>query len=322
VGRVRVIDGGKVRADFQGGGVGERPFLVEDVGSRAGKGHRYADGEAVFAYRFNHLGADARIELELGNQFQVDVASGPDPEITLQPVGDQLPALRVPSSYPVISYPLTGAESLVKIADKSPSPAWASPSGAGWVLYCGVPSAFAADSVAGAELVRGLVRIACGKERLEYREAPVIARRGPYVIAHAMDQTVQLKGTYLDLFQADLPLVENPRLPYHDPVFLKEVHLLSRIPTLLHASNRSTVLESSAARMRLLLEGPQGTGGVLRIYPAGMTVAGVEATTPSGEKANVQLRVDGHTLRVRYTQLAGGLNLTIRWIRPEARLTK
>ena len=99
---------------------------------------------------------------------------------------------------------------------------------------------------------------------------------------------------------------------------MDQFDLLGPLP----AAGSTTVLEASAARLRLSLEGPQGTGGVLRIYPAGMTVAGVEAATPSGEKVNVQVRVDGRTLRVRYGQMAGGISLTVRWIRPEARLTK
>jgi hypothetical protein len=158
VGRVRVVEGGRVRADFTAGSVAERPFLVEDIGSQTGSGHRFADRDASFVYRFNRLGPDARLELELGNQFQVSVAAGADPAVVLEPTGVGLPALTVGSSYPVVTYPLAGAEALYKVKGEDAAPAWVSPSGQGAVIYCGVPAAFGADSAAGADLVRGLVK--------------------------------------------------------------------------------------------------------------------------------------------------------------------
>ena len=322
LGRVRVLEGARVRADFRAGTLAERPFLVEDQGSRAGKDHRFADGEASFLYRFNHLGPDATLELELGNQFQVSVASGDDPAANLQPVAEGFAAQRVPSTYPVVSYPLAGAEPLFRSGSMETAPAWVSAAGAGSVLYCGVPAAYGADSPAGAELVRSLVRFACGRAKVEYREGPVVAKRGPYVIAHALGRTLQLKGQYVDLFNPDLPLVRDPQLPYLEPVFYKEVRLVSRIPVLLHATHRATVLEQNAARLRVKLDGPAGTRGTLRIFPAGMSMAGIDALDSSGLKLRVEARIEGRTIRVSYPQQATGLDLTIRWIRPEARLTK
>jgi hypothetical protein len=322
LGRVRVLEGGKVRADFRGGSVAERPFLAEDLGSQAGKGHRYADGDASFTYRFNQLGPGAVLELELGNQFQVSVAVGADPAVTLQSTVEGLPEQHVASSYPVVSYPLTGAEPLYRAAGTETVPAWTSPSGSGTVVYCGVPAAYGADSAAGAELVRSLTRLACLKAKAEFREGPVVARRGPYVVAHALGRTMQLKGQFINLFDPDLPLVMNPELPYREPVLYKEVRLITRVPTLLHGSNRVTVLEQSAARLRVKLDGPQDTRGIVRIFPAGMSIAGIEAVDSSGAAAKVQARIEGRTIRISYTQQATGLNLTVRWVRPEARLTK
>lgn len=322
VGRVRVLEGSRVRADFRAGTMAERPFLVEDQGSKVDKDHRFADGDASFVYRFNRLGPDATLELELGNQFQVSVASGEDPATTLQPVAEGFAAQRVPSTYPVVSYPLAEAEPLFRSGSMEKAPAWVSPAGAGSVIYCGVPAAYGADSPAGAELVRSLVRFACVRAKLEYREGPIMAKRGPYVIAHALGRTMQLKGQYIDLFKPDLPVVRDPQLPYLEPVFYKEVRMLSRIPTLLHATHRATVLEQNAARLRVKLDGPTGTQGTLRIFPAGMSLAGIDAVDATGARSRVEARIEGRTVRVTYPQQATGVDLTIRWIRPEARLTK
>jgi hypothetical protein len=326
VGRVRVIEGEKVRADFVAGSVGERPFLIEDSRSEVGKGHRFADRDASFVYRFNRLGANARLELELGNQFQVSVAVGEETSVVLQPQalpqGASVAPIRVASSYPLVLYPLAGAEPLYRITGDSAAPVWTSPAGKGSVVYAGVPAAFGADSPSGAELVRNLVRHACAKAGLEYSEGPIVARRGPYVIAHALGRTASLKGQYIDLFDPDLPVRENPPLPYRSPVFYKEARFQSRVPVLLHATHRARVMESSASRTRLALDGPRDTRGTARIYAAGMSLAGIEAVDGAGQKVNVEARIEGRTLRIRYPQTHTGVNLAILWVRPEARLTK
>ncbi|HTE17492.1 MAG TPA: hypothetical protein VK689_03810, partial [Armatimonadota bacterium] len=313
---------------FQAGSVAERPFLVEERGSETGKGFRFADRDGSFVYRFNRLGPDATLELELGNQFQVGVTSGADPGLSLQPVAPGLAAVRVASAYPVVQYPLTGAEPLLqqRAGGATPagdaSPAWVSRAGSGFVVYCGAPAAFGADSVAGADLVRGLVRLACGRVGLEYAEGSLLARRGPYVVANALGRKVELKGSYLNLFDPDFPLIENPQLPYREPVVYKQVPMTSRIPVLLHATHRARVTESSVAQTRLLLDGPKETWGTLRIFPAGMSLAGITAVETSGAVVNVDARIEGRTVRIRYPQSPTGVNLTVRWVRPEARISK
>ena len=84
---------------------------------------------------------------------------------------------------------------------------------------------------------------------------------------------------------------------------------------MLHASHRAQVRESSAARLRVRLDGPQGTRGTLRVYRAGMSLAGVEATDAAGQKVEVETRTEGRTLRIRYPQLSDGLDLVLRWTR-------
>jgi hypothetical protein len=323
LGRVRVVDGGRVRADFTAGSVAERPFLLEDIGSIVDKGRRFADGDASWVYRFTGLGPEARLELELSNQFRVQVAVGADPGTVLQPLpGAVLGAARVPSVRPVVSYELDGAEPLYRIgSDAASAPAWVSNSGAGAVIYCGAAAAVGADTAAGAEMLRALVRHACTRASIPYVEGPMVFRRGPYVIAHSLGRPMPLKGTYLDLFHPDLRLVENPRLPYREPAFYKEVRL-TRVPALLHASHRARVLEASPARLRLTLEGPDGTWGTLRVFPAGMSLGSADASDHRGQPVSLDVRPEGKTLLVRYPQRAAGLNLQLRWVRPEARLTK
>jgi hypothetical protein len=333
VGRVRVLEGSRVRADFRAGSVAERPFLVEDFGSGGDASYRFADRESSFSYRFNRLGPDARLEIELRNQYRVEVAGGDDPAVALQTAAPTdasgrtvSPAsLSVSSTYPVVVYPLAGAEPVYRIKGEEAAPIWWSkPAGGdrGGVLYCGLPSAFGADSAAGGELVRRLARLACEKAGIAYAEGPLVVKRGPYVVGYSLGRTVELRGYYVDLFHPELPLLENPRLPLREPGFYKEVLLISRIPTLLHCTHRVTVLEGSVAQTRLRLSGPRDTAGVVRIFPAGMSLAGVDARDPSGASVAVETHIEGRTVRIRYPQAPSGIYLNVKWIRPEARLTE
>jgi hypothetical protein len=325
LGRVRVLEGERVRADFVAGGPGERAFLVEDAGSVTAPGRRGVDGEGGFVYRFTRLGREARLELELAGNFSISVAAGDDPAANLKPATPTLAPVRVPSGHAISTYALNGAQPLFTIPESSgPDTAavWFSPHGLGGLLYSGVPASFGADSAAGAEFVRSVVRHACVRASLEYSEGPLIARRGAYVVAHALGRTARLPGQYLDLLQAELPLVENPALPYREAALFKQVKLAGRVPTVLHASHRARVQEATAARTRIALDGPTGLRGVLRVFPAGMSLTGLDAVDAQGKAVPVDVRPDGRTLRLRYPQQSSGITLTLRWLRPEARLTK
>jgi hypothetical protein len=265
--------------------------------------------------------------VEAANQFHVSVLAGGDPTLALRTTIQGLPAVRVPSGYPVVSYPLTGAHALYGTGAAMPeepqrAPAWASESGQGFLIHCGVPAAFGADGAAGAELVRSLARYACGRLAMNYQEGPLVVKRGACVAAHALGRTVSLHGEYLDLLAPEMPLVENPALPYREPVVLKQVKLAGRAPSLLHGTHRTRVVEASPTRTRLEVDGPEGSPGVLRLFPAGMSLAAVTATDAQLNHVEIDAHVDGRTLRVRYAQRAAPIQITITWIRPEARLTK
>jgi hypothetical protein len=322
--RVRVLEGDRVRADFTAGSAGERPFLVESSGSRADRESRSADGAGAFLYRFQNLKRESRVEVEMEGAFQISTAASADPGTSLRALNPLLPAIRLASSYPLTSYPLTGAQALYAAGEGTQEidPVWASALDRGTLVYSGIPAEFGADSASGADFIRGLVRYACGRAGLEYAEGPLIMRRGAYVIAHSVGRTTNLEGLYLDLSKPEVPLVRDPALPYREPALLKQVKLNSKVPTVLFATHRMRLMEANHRITRLVLDGPQGSEGFLRIFPAGMTMTGMEAVDAEGHQVPVDVHPDGRTIRLRYPQQARGLNLTLRWVRPEARLTK
>ncbi|MFN3650203.1 MAG: hypothetical protein ACK47B_11545 [Armatimonadota bacterium] len=311
IGRVRLLDGSRVAAEFQAGTPEERPFVALDSGSTAAATHRFTDRDAEVVYRFEKLGPGARLELELGNQFLVSVAPA-ESLPTLEPARKPLPSLTVPVTYPLVRFPATGAKPLYH-GSKSELPAWTSPVGKGSLLYCGLPAAFMADSADGATLLRALTRLACEEAGLKYAEGPLVTRRGPYVIAHAQGRPVRLRGRYLDLFDAELKLLENPLLPPDEPVLLKAVRSSGKLPALLHASRKTRVVERTATALRLTASGPEGTTGVVRVDPAGRQLHSAQATNPQGRRVPVEALEESGTVLVRYPLSPQELAITLRW---------
>ncbi len=170
-------------------------------------------------------------------------------------------------------------------------------------------------------MIRALLRLACARAGIPLREGPLLVRRGPYLTGCAQDRGVELSGVFLDVLDPDLPLLENPHLPYEQGIVYKEVLLTPKMPALLHSTYRATVQEASPQRLRLRMEGPAGAEQTLRVYTGGMSLAGCEAADETGPRP-AAAKLEGRTVLIRTRQGVGPLNLTMRWIRPEARLTK
>ncbi len=90
--------------------------------------------------------------------------------------------------------------------------------GAGWLIYDASSPAALSRRQDGAGHVRSLVRRACAAAKLDYRETNYLAlRRGPYVVAAGLDESVEgaphvLRGHFINLFDARLPIVDSVTL--------------------------------------------------------------------------------------------------------------
>ncbi len=327
VGRVRIVEGGRVRADFIAGSAAERPFLAEEHSATAGPAFRSVAPDGSFVYRFRRLSANAVMEVDLSSGTRVSLAGDGDPTLDFQSVGRDLPSFRLPSRVPLALYPLMGAQPLYQLRGEEGAPAWISPARSGWVVYCGVPAGLATENETGAELVRSLTRLACTRVGLPYQEGSLLARRGSYVAGHAVGRKVQLTGSYLDLLQPDLPLRTNPELAPDQPVLLKEVALLSRSPVLLHATHRTRVQEGALTRMRVVVEAAAGVPPTLRIFLGGMGVASCRVLDSQGrrlraDQVGLKLHVEGRTLLVQLLKPPSRAALHFSWLRPEARFSR
>jgi len=138
-----------------------------------------------------------------------------------------------------------------------------------------------ASSVEGAELVVTTVRQAVELAKLKWREtASLILRRGPYVIAAGLDESIAgepktLTGKYVNLFDPDLRVLDNVRIVPGSRYFLRDLNAKPlREPELIASACKTLPINSAAKTHSFLVEGIAETTAVilLRVSTAPQSV--------------------------------------------------
>ncbi len=171
----------------------------------------------------------------------------------------------------------------------------------------------------GSDVVARLVKQACAAVSLPYSETNHLAlRRGPYVIAAGLDESIgganaTLRGRFLDLFDAALPTLESVSLAPGSRRFLLDLDRLEGTRQVVLASACKILgLEGTrSSDVSFHAEAPDGIEAIvclrLNARPARVTLDGV-ALAESGiawDEAN-------HLLRLRFPNLSKGQRVQIR----------
>jgi hypothetical protein len=148
--------------------------------------------------------------------------------------------------------------------------------------------------------------------------------RGPYVIAAVMNESVSeepllLKGTYIDLFDAELPVLQEKKVEPDQRAFLYNVEWAWKtapsgckvLAAAARIRSESYVAKSSAgtARFTFLARGPLGTSARARVLLPAEPIS-VECTLPGGD---VSRQWDGtsSTLLLSFPNVAADVRFTI-----------
>jgi hypothetical protein len=190
--------------------------------------------------------------------------------------------------------------------------------GQGALLYDAASPAALARDPGGGGGVRDLVRKACARAGLEYREADrIVLRRGPYVIAAGREGSGadgpgggELKGRYIDLFDAELPVVGPVRIDPERRALLYDLDRAQAAPAILASACRLRGLSRRGGGLEFVAAGPDRTECVLRMKltraPGVTTVDG----WPLDEKAR-SWDADSMTLRLRFDNSADGRRVLV-----------
>ncbi len=144
--------------------------------------------------------------------------------------------------------------------------------GQGTVIYDRKSPAALTYQADGAQHIRNLVKDACTAADLEYRETGhFILRRGPYVVAAGLetpdDMPATIEGSFIDLFDANLPVVSKVEIQPGRRLLLLDANRISaNAPTVLAAACKTlgaTILPDGG--FRFYAEGPDGIDAVVRV---------------------------------------------------------
>lgn len=136
------------------------------------------------------------------------------------------------------------------------------------------PVHFAKQS-GGADQLVSLVRDASKHAKLKWRETNyLLLRRGPYVIAAGMDESVAgdpkvLKGRFINLFDPKLAVQSSIRLEPNSHFFLRDLDA-TRVhqPEVLESACKSLVLKKDSKSISMAVEGVGETPGVVLLSSA------------------------------------------------------
>ena len=179
---------------------------------------------------------------------------------------------------------------------KPDEPAWAF--GKGRVTWLRKNPATLAASAEGADLVVSTVRQAAEAVKLTWREtASLILRRGPYVVAAGLDESITtgpkvLIGNFVNLFDSELRVLKDVRIEPASRYFLRDLDATQqKDPQLIAAACRAMPIQAAAKSHSFLVEGAAETSAVLLLKTTspphsvtldGQTIGGITYSKEAG----------------------------------------
>jgi len=148
-------------------------------------------------------------------------------------------------------------------------------------------------------------------------------RRGDFIIAHSVRHPVHIKGPVVDIFDPDLPVLDEVRLEpgmsglYRDVRAWMDTAGSAQHPQVLHATHRLVSEYTSGNRTEITVRGPTETPGVVRLYGGQRGIHQIGAVGADGRKVVVQHRQaafgNGHTFRIQFPNDPTGVVITVEW---------
>jgi len=203
-----------------------------------------------------------------------------------------------PANYPMTVCPSTGKHSEALIGERRV--------GVGMLIHVGVSPSYFASSVGGGLKLRDIIRYACARAGINYKEQPRLGiRRGNYVAMRTFGASKTLKGSYVNILDPKLAVIADPVIAADKCALYRDVTKdLTGSPKLLFSSSKVRGKVESAQSTKLTLSGPLKTKGVARIYTGGKSVDSIEP-------ADVKVEQSGDTLLLTYDNKPESVSITI-----------
>jgi hypothetical protein len=286
---------------------------------------RFCDAERYVVYRFRFDRASKpTVRIEVGNQYRISAAPTP-PEVGRtfvcadgEPFRGELARWDVPATAAITTYPNLGARVLCRREGDGDALIAERKVGEGMVACVGLSPSIFAQSPQGADRLRQLVRYLVERHAgAEYREQSCLrVDRGRYVAAKTFDGPLTIRGAYVDLLKADLPIVREVSLGPDQWCLLYDARPdMGPEPRLLYSSSCVEWRKEEPARTRLSVSGALGVRGTCRLWTGGARLASARAVDAMAQPAQIDSQTQGDTVLLGYDNRPQGLGITLEWAR-------
>ena len=263
----------------------------------------WADDKTPLTNLLGHLGLGSiKVNTEGINLSAVLTSSDSDLAAAFKDV-------KVPASYNRYSVTFTGAAKPI-LRSGAVTLGFEESVGKGHVVMVGLPSALYAGVEGGSTFMRALTAYALQYTDFEYASTSLmVTERGNYTIAHAFGEDEYLEGEYIDLFDSNLTILNDPDVPKDDSVILYDISSIKRdIPRLGYTSGEVLSLVESAAKTTIKMTSAANVNVSIRmllpkgIYPEKATATGADgkeypllAYFYDKENSSCLFKVDGNS---------------------------
>jgi hypothetical protein len=144
-------------------------------------------------------------------------------------------------------------------------------------------------------------------------------RRGPYVTGAVMEESVsdaplRLSGRFVDLFDAELPIVTDPYIAPGTRFLMVDLAKAPKAPAILASASGTYDVKTTRNAMSFRAVGPKNIQSAIRLrLPAAPKTATLTAPTGANVEATTDWDDATKTLLVRFPNSPEGVNVTVEW---------
>jgi len=141
-----------------------------------------------------------------------------------------------------------------------------------------------------------------------------LMQRGPFVVARAQKNDLEISGKFIDIFDPNLALCENVRLSPGQSGLYRDVAEIIELnaPALLHTTHRLITQQYKNGILTFTLRGPAKTPAVARVLATKNKSEKITATDPDGANIKIDIQRDADTVRLKFPNNPKGVTVEIK----------
>ena len=271
----------------------------------------WADDKTPLDNLFRHLGLDVTINT---NTPSITAPLSSSDSSIMQVVD----GIRLPTTYANYTVSFEGAENVI-LRSGTTVLGFTEEVGRGNVVVVGIPSAAYSGFEGGSSMMRALTEYALQYTDYEYVSSTVmVTNRGNYTIAHSFAKDEYLAGTYIDLFDSNLTVLQDPDIPENDSLILYNTESIDlSIPRLGYTSGQVLELTETADQTVIKMTSAANTNLSIRLLaPENCYPASLEAVGENGKSYPILAYYwdnDSDSCLIKIDGNPDSVTLTVKW---------